>query len=124
MTFYRLNEDKTIKDNANYKYAKDCLETDKKIVRGFDGILRFEEDTQKTEYLQAKTIFEEKINNNKLIAKKKLRLEELRKDIVQELAGLIVENIEDKKVEYRTLLNEVRVLQGKEPREIVSRETI
>lgn len=45
------------------------------------------------------------------------RLEELRKDIVQDVAGLYIEDIEARKEEYRTLLNEVRVLQEKTPRE-------
>lgn len=46
------------------------------------------------------------------------RLEELRKDIVQDIAGLYIEDIEARKEEYRTLLNEVRVLQEKTPRKI------
>ena len=49
--------------------------------------------------------------NNKLA-----RLEELTKDFAQIQAGLIIENIEERYAEFRTLLNEVRVLQGKEPR--------
>ena len=40
--FYRLKEDGTILDKANFKYAEDCLETDKNIVRGYDGGLYFE----------------------------------------------------------------------------------
>lgn len=57
--------------------------------------------------------------NALLILPNKLkRLEELRKDIVQDIAGLYIEDIETRKEEYRTLLNEVRVLQGKTPREI------
>ena len=40
--FYRLREDKTILDSANFKYADDCLETDKNIIRGYDGGLYFE----------------------------------------------------------------------------------
>ena len=48
------------------------------------------------------------------------RLEELTKDFAQVQAGLIIEDIENRKIEFRTLLNEVRVLQGKEPRQISS----
>ena len=40
--FYRLKEDATILDCAKFKYADDCLETDKNIVRGYDGGLYFE----------------------------------------------------------------------------------
>lgn len=40
--FYRLKEDNTILDCADFKYADNCLETDKNIVRGYDGGLYFE----------------------------------------------------------------------------------
>ncbi len=57
--------------------------------------------------------------NNKIIeTKKKQRLAELTKDFAQVEAGLQIDDIEDRKQEFRTLLNEVRVLQGKQPREI------
>lgn len=46
------------------------------------------------------------------------RLTELTKDLAQVQAGLIITDIEERKAEFRTLLNEVRVLQGKQPREI------
>ncbi len=46
------------------------------------------------------------------------RLEELRKDFEQDRLGLVVPNIEQKKTEYITLLQEVRMLQGKMPRNI------
>lgn len=44
------------------------------------------------------------------------RLTELTKDLAQVQAGLIITDIEERKQEFRTLLNEVRVLQGKQPR--------
>ena len=47
---------------------------------------------------------------------KRARLEELSKDFIQELCGLEIPDIENRKAEFRTLLNEVRVLQGKMPR--------
>ena len=122
--YYRLDENGKIKDSADFKYADDCIETDKKIVAGFDGILRFEEETKEAEYLQKKAQLEAEVERGLAIDTKKVRLEELRKDIVQDVAGLIIPNIEEKKAEYRTILNEVRVLQGKQPRDIVSRETI
>lgn len=42
MMFYRLDKNNNIIDSADFKYAEDCLETDKKIVRGYDGGLYFE----------------------------------------------------------------------------------
>lgn len=64
---------------------------------------------------------EEEILQHNLFIKIK-RLEELTKDFAQVQAGLIIEDIEDRKVEFQTLLNEVRVLQGKEPRLIQGTE--
>lgn len=57
-------------------------------------------------------------SNSKIIAIKKQRLTELTKDFAQVEAGLQIDDIEERKAEFRTLLNEVRVLQGKEPRQI------
>lgn len=56
--------------------------------------------------------------NSQLIFQKQTRLAELTKDLAQVQAGLIITDIEERKQEFRTLLNEVRVLQGKQPREI------
>lgn len=66
--------------------------------------------------------YEKHINNTYenilLINKKQQRLAELTKDFAQVQAGLIIDDLEERKTEFRTLLNEVRVLQGKEPRQI------
>lgn len=48
----------------------------------------------------------------------KSRLEELRKDIVQDIAGLFIEDIDARKEEYREILNKVRIMQGKTPRSL------
>ena len=65
---------------------------------------------------------EKQINNTYenilLINKKQQRLAELTKDFAQVQAGLIIDDLEERKAEFRTLLNEVRALQGKEPRQI------
>ena len=58
-------------------------------------------------------------NNTILQIQQKIkRLEELTKDFAQVEAGLQIDDIEERRAEFRTLLNEVRVLQGKEPRQI------
>lgn len=46
------------------------------------------------------------------------RLVELDQDIVQDIAGEVVPNIEERKTEFVTLHNELRVLLGKEQREL------
>ena len=54
----------------------------------------------------------------KLIEDKKHRLEELTKDFEQDRIGFVVPNIDERRQEFKTLLNEVRVLMGKEIREL------
>lgn len=55
-------------------------------------------------------------DKQKSIMEKQKRLAELTKDFAQVEAGLIIDDLEERKQEFRTLLNEVRVLQGKQPR--------
>lgn len=57
-------------------------------------------------------------DKQKSIMEKQKRLAELTKDFAQVEAGLIIDDLEERKQEFRTLLNEVRVLQGKQPRKI------
>lgn len=63
--FYRLENNKII-DCAEFKYADDCLETEKNIVRNIDGELVFEETTQTTEYIAKKKAYEEEQELDKL----------------------------------------------------------
>lgn len=116
--YYTLNSNNQIEMSANFKFSDKCLYTDKNIVRGFDGVLRFEDETKTSEYLVNKNNYETIQNNQQLIAEKQARLTELTKDFAQVNAGLIIDNLEERRAEFRTLLNEVRVLQGKEPRQI------
>lgn len=55
-------------------------------------------------------------DKQKSIMVKQKRLAELTKDFAQVEAGLIIDDLDERKQEFRTLLNEVRVLQGKQPR--------
>ena len=55
-------------------------------------------------------------DKQKSIMEKQKRLAELTKDLAQVEAGLIIDDLDERKQEFRTLLNEVRVLQGKQPR--------
>ena len=45
------------------------------------------------------------------------RLSQLSQDFVQAMAGAYFEDLEERKAEFQTLHNELRVLEGKEPRE-------
>jgi hypothetical protein len=58
-----------------------------------------------------------KENNQLRIAEIKTRLEQLSQDLIQAQAGAVFEDLEERKTEFQTLHNELRVLLGKEPRE-------
>lgn len=53
------------------------------------------------------------------LQKKIARLNELTKDFAQVQAGFVIPNIEEKKAEFRELLNKVRIIEGKEPRDVI-----
>lgn len=63
--FYRLDKDNNIVDCADYKYSDDCLETDKNIIRNFNGKLIFEEFTLTEEYLSELKLHNDKLNDSK-----------------------------------------------------------
>lgn len=88
-----------------------CEQSKGKELKVIDGKVVAVEHIATEEELKQQMLYE-KIN----------RLTELTKDLAQVQAGLIIDDIEDRKLEFRTLLNEVRVLQGKEPRNAVDSE--
>ena len=112
--YYKKENGKIVRSSAIE--FNGALYTDELILEGFDHSFYLESDMKTEEYLTRKKEHENNSEKKILIEKKKSRLEELRKDMVQSIAGLKIDDIEDRKEEYRTLLNEVRVLQGKEPR--------
>lgn len=52
------------------------------------------------------------------------RLNQLSQDFVQAMAGAYFEDLEERKAEFQTLHNELRVLEGKEPREYTKEENL
>ena len=75
---------------------------------GYASIQAIERDSEKDDDYEKILLKESKKN----------KLAELTKDFAQVQAGLIVPDIEQKKEEFRNLLNEIRKLEGKQPREI------
>lgn len=65
------------------------------------------------------TLIIEKENRKKEI---QTRLSQLSQDFVQAMAGAYFEDLEERKAEFQTLHNELRVLEGKEPREYTKEE--
>ena len=117
MIYYRVKEDGTILDKANFKYADDCLETDKNIVRGFDGVLVFEEDIETVEYITRKAQFDKELKTLERKEEIKARMSELSQDFVQVTVGAKIDNINERILEFQNLHNELRTLEGKEVRE-------
>ena len=66
------------------------------------------------EFLKQKDL---EILTYKSIEKKQIRLNELTQDFIQASLGAVFDDIEERKREFRTLHNELRVFQGKKPRE-------
>lgn len=56
-------------------------------------------------------------NKNKRINEIKTRLEQLSQDLIQAQAGAVFDDLEERKAEFQTLHNELRVLLSKELRE-------
>lgn len=89
----------------------------------YDSLMKEQDKGKELKVIEGKIIaIDPKPNQetltNELIFKKTQRLEELTKDFAQVQAGFIIEDIEERKLEFQTLLNEVRALQGKEPKQI------
>ena len=103
----------TEEDLETYGYTKveapeDCEVSD------FNDDLTFSEE----KYNQRK---EQKAKAERLIQIKK-RLSELSENIIQVQAGAVIENSEEMFEEFRTLHNEARELEGKQPRKYLGVE--
>ena len=111
MAYYRIDKNNNIIDNANFKYADDCLQTEKNIVRGFDGKLVFEEETNTQSYLTAKQEYETNNNNYNRIAELKQLLANSDYKAIKYAEGLISEeeysNIRAMRQAYRLEINEL-----------------
>lgn len=68
MVFYRIDKENNIIDSADFKYADDCLETNKNIIRGFNGQLVFEEETLTNEYKLEEEKIKIKLENERIIS--------------------------------------------------------
>lgn len=94
---------------ATYPITKDMIDIDENDLKEIGKTKKFENGQVVS--------FEFEPDNTDIILIKQQRLSELTKDFAQVQAGLIIDDLEERKTEFRTLLNEVRILQGKEPRQ-------
>lgn len=91
----------------------------KKIKDEFERLknLPHEEIVLTEEQIQAEL---ELAKIDRRISEIKLRLSQLSQDLIQAQAGAVFEDLESRKLEFQTLHNELRVLEGKEPRKYFS----
>lgn len=87
----------------------------------FDNLMYEQSHGKELKVVNGKVVAVERVATqeelkNQRIAEIKQRLEELNKDFIQYYLGAIIPNIEDKKIEFISLHNELRELLGKEPR--------
>lgn len=98
-SYYEKNQFKKVDIDDKYK---DCVYSD------FDNNLDFNVEKY---YIRK----QKEINQNR-IAEIQQRLKQLSQDLIQAQVGAVFEDLEERKLEFQTLHNEVRVLLGKEPR--------
>lgn len=111
-----------VQEQFHYEY-KDYLDEDGNVF-GQDRIkiidVAYEPakpETYEYEDIQVYVLFtEEELKENRELEIKK-RLEQLTQDFVQVQCGAVLSDIDERISEFQTLHNELRVLQGKEPRE-------
>ena len=60
--------------------------------------------------------------NEKRLAELKAELAKIKEDIEQESFGIVRDDFAEKKARAAEIINELRVLEGKEPRETVHKE--
>lgn len=109
---YNANIDIFLKPPYNFKrieiddmYA-DCINQD------------FNEDL--TFNVEKYNIRKQNENNQSRKSEIRYRLQQLSQDLIQAQAGAVFDDLESRKLEFQTLHNELRVLEGKEPREYIS----
>ncbi len=109
-----MKEYKMIIDGIELEFSKE--ELDEICIHQTSGeIPKYTQE--KGLYFEKYTPSQEDIREQR---KSKIRVElsKLSEDIIQSQAGEIVPNIEERKTRFIALHNELRVLEGKEPREI------
>lgn len=92
-----------------YNYAIENGYTIREVDRDIDGSRNFQ-------IVEIPPLSEEELKQIK-IYEIQTKLNELNYDIIQDIAGEIVPNIEERKAEFITLHNELRILLGKECRQ-------
>lgn len=73
-------------------------------------------ETYEYEDIQIYIPYTQKELNEQRKVKISFRLNQLSQDFIQSLAGAEIENLEERRLEFQKLHNELRVLEGKEPR--------
>ena len=98
------------------KYNYEIITIDDKYKECVGKDFVIDENTNKIVFSESKFNERVKKENEEIILHQLIkRLEELTKDFVRVDLGAILEDLEDRKTEYREVLDEVRRIQGKGP---------
>ncbi len=68
------------------------------------------------ELLAEKLSLQKENQSNEEYLSNKQKLSKLSEDIIQSIAGIYIPNLEEKKNEFKNLLNQVRIFEGKNPK--------
>jgi hypothetical protein len=74
-------------------------------------------EIKRKEHQKRKNEYDEKRGHQLKIAELKKQLEPINEDLMQDQAGLIVPDLPAKKERLRTIVNQIRALEGKPPKE-------
>lgn len=109
-----MKEYKMIIDGIELEFSKE--ELDEICLQQSNGLIpKYTQD--KGLYFEKYIPTKEEINQNKT-DELKLELQKLSEDIIQHICGEDIPDIQDRMSKFIAIHNEVRILEGKEPREI------
>lgn len=108
MFYYRLNENNEIMDFSDWKYAEECIETEREI-KTIDGIAHF---TDEDDYKSLVEKSEKRILSTEQIASLKEELAKAKEDVEQvELFGMERTDYETKKARCVEIIQQLRILE-------------
>ena len=105
--FIQLNENNEIIASADFKFVEDAIETDKKVIRNYDGKLVFEgEETDNTSHKKEIEILKLKQNCSEEIYKLYPIYKQI--DILGRIGGYTNKDFEEMKIFIEEKINEYK----------------
>lgn len=119
MHWYILNDmGEILGASEENTFGEEGIYSEEEIVSDYKGKLVFLHETQTEEYKTLEQAHSKQQINYFRISELKAELEKVMEDIQQEQLGFVRNDYAEKKVRAAEIINELRVLEGKEPRKI------